>query len=132
MIIGNVQAATFDANAQRISTGGSNGEKVAVVMTWSGAGTLVKDEEYEPLECINATSLSGVFATPDEPVSMAGSVESISGDDYFVLEPFDLYSLEGNELGSTSNGEDDPDMKIPFKSGGQRNYKTNSRDCSGA
>ena len=132
LIFGEVPAASFDAPSQEITPGDSNGA-IALVMRWNAAGTkLERDTDIEPIICRNVTSGSKVIGTPTDPVAMMGTVENINDISYFVLSPFDLYTLEGNEEGTAlaPGATDDPGLKVPYKSSGTRAYSVETVPCS--
>lgn len=128
MITGDIPAAVFNGATKEV-TPGYNGGAVCTIMVWDeDSGKLVADPDYPSMPGSNDTSTSKVAGSVDQPVVMPGTIETRYGEELFVLDPFDLYSLEGNIVGSVAAG-DDPDMRIPYKPGGGRLYKVDSEDC---
>jgi hypothetical protein len=63
-------------------------------------------------------------------VVMYGFISEVGVDDTrFICMPFDMRSLPGFVAGSVPGGSDDPDMQVPYHSGGQQHFKLDSEDC---
>jgi hypothetical protein len=85
--------------------------------------------------CVNR-SKTDIRASAAEPILVAGYEQVIrQGSTYrffIITDVMDFRSLPGFVVGDAPTGADDPDLQIPYHSGGNTDFEMSSEDCAGA
>ena len=93
--------------------------------------------QISPVITVPVINLSetDIRASVSEPIVMTGDVDgagpsSETPDGLILHQNFDFRSLPGYAKGTAPGGSDDPDLQIPYHSGGVSDFKLDSEDCS--
>lgn len=77
---------------------------------------------------IRASASEPILVTGYEQVIVQGSTYRL----FIITDVMDFRALPGFEVGTAPTGDDDPDLQIPYHSGGENHFKLDSQDCAGA
>lgn len=81
-------------------------------------------------------SKTNVRASEEEPILVFGFQYTIINEGvaeiwFCITNVFDLRALPDFEKGTAPTGEDDPDLLVPYSSGGGTDFKLGSKSCGG-
>ena len=143
-----VPAATIDVGAVTATPGKAT--DAAKLVDWKRDGN--GDYEFPLVELEAATESDGADPPVDIPIVrdainlsqtevrsgvLVGGYEQIVEQDdteekvFVITSVMDFSGLPGFAEGTAPTGDDDPDLQIPYHSGGATDFKLNSGPCDG-
>jgi len=102
------------------------GMGMAIGTKWNKDSKIFDEQTDDDVEVFNLSQTT-YRGSSDNPVAI---VCNLIDEIYVIASDKDLTSLPGFVVGTAPTGDTDSDLQIPFHSGGDEDFKLDSRECS--